>query len=66
MGEPMTSETSSWDAYAEASAKVLGLSIRADWKPAVATNLETIFKMAAPVENFELPEDIEPAPIFEA
>ena len=62
MREPMTSEKSSWDAYAEASAKVLGFSIDADWKPGVSANLETIFKIAGLVEEFELPEDIEPAP----
>jgi Protein of unknown function (DUF4089) len=55
-----------WESYIETSAKVLGLSLEPDWKPAIAANLETIFKIAAEVDAFELPDEAEPAPVFEA
>ncbi len=55
-----------WDNYIETSAKALGLSLEPDWKPAITANLETIFKIAAAVDAFELPDAAEPAPIFEA
>jgi Protein of unknown function (DUF4089) len=55
-----------WEDYAAASAEALSLTLEPAWKAAVAANLETIFKMAASVDEFELPDDIEPAAIFEA
>ena len=55
-----------WENYIETSAKVLGVSLEPDWKPAIAANLEVIFKIAAAVDAFELPDEAEPAPIFEA
>jgi hypothetical protein len=62
----MTSAPEPWEGYAAASAEALGLTLEPDWKAAVAANLETIFKVAALVDEFELPDDIEPAAIFEA
>jgi Protein of unknown function (DUF4089) len=55
-----------WENYIETSAKALRISLEPDWKPAIAANLETIFRIAAAVDAFELPDDAEPAPIFEA
>jgi hypothetical protein len=55
-----------WDAYIEASAEALRLTVDPAWKETVRANVETIFKMAAAVEAFELPDDAEPAPVFEA
>ena len=52
--------------YIETSAKALGLPLEPNWKPAITANLETIFKIAAAVDAFELPDEAEPAPIFEA
>jgi hypothetical protein len=62
----MTGETHLFEAYVDAWASVLGFSLEPSWKPAVAANVETILKMAALVEGHALPDDIEPAPVFEA
>ena len=45
----------------------LGLPIEPDWKPAVRANLDVTFKLAALVaDEFALPDDAEPAPVFKA
>ena len=53
-------------AFIDAAARVLDLSIDPAWKPAVAANLEATLRLAAPVVDFPLPDDAEPAPIFVA
>ena len=53
-------------ALVDAAARVLDLSIDPAWKPAVAANLEAALRLAAPVVDFPLPDDAEPAPIFVA
>jgi O-acetyl-ADP-ribose deacetylase (regulator of RNase III) len=55
-----------WVAYAAISAGVLGLPLKPEWEAAVVASLETIFRIAAAVERFQLPDDAEPAPVFEA
>jgi hypothetical protein len=62
----MQGEQQGLDGYVTASAKQLGLAIEPDSKAAVIANLEVIFKIAAAVDGFELPDDAEPAPVFEA
>lgn len=62
MGKEMTS----WDEYVARSAEHLGFTLEPGWKEGTRANIETIFKLAALVESFPLPDDIEPAPIFEA
>ena len=54
------------DAYIDAAAQALGLSVPPEWKPAVRANLEVTFKLAALVGEKELPDDAEPAPVFKA
>ena len=54
------------DAYIDAAAQALGLTIRPEWKSAVRANLDLTFKLAASVAEKELPDDAEPAPVFEA
>jgi hypothetical protein len=54
------------EAYMDASASVLGLTIAPEWRAAVRVNLEVTFRMAALVEGFELPDEAEPAPVFAA
>ena len=54
------------DAYIDATAQVLGLAVKPEWKPAVRANLDVTFKLAALVAEKELPDDAEPAPVFEA
>jgi hypothetical protein len=54
------------DAYIDAAAQALGLTVEPDWKPAVRANLEVTLALAAMVAEKELPDDAEPAPVFRA
>jgi len=49
-----------------ASAQALGLELDPAWRPGVKVNLQLILRHAALVEEFALPDDAEPAPIFHA
>jgi len=55
-----------WDAFIDAVAASLGLEIDEAWKPAVHANLEVTMRMARLVDEFPLPDQIEPAEIYEA
>ena len=52
--------------FIDAAAKVLALPIEPAWKPAVKANLAITLRLAALVAEFELPDEVEPAPVFEA
>jgi len=54
------------DAYIDSAAQALGIPIDAAWKPAIRANLDVTFRFAALVGEKELPDDAEPAPVFEA
>lgn len=54
------------DSFIDAAAAALGLSIDPAWKAGVRANLEVTFRLAAPVAEFELPDDVEPAPVYRA
>jgi Protein of unknown function (DUF4089) len=54
------------EAFMEATAAVLGLTIAPEWRDAVRTNLAITFRLAAVVGEFELPDEAEPAPVFAA
>jgi len=56
----------SMGALVAASAKALGLAIEPAWAANVQFNLQLILRFAALVDEFPLPDDIEPAPIFHA
>jgi hypothetical protein len=56
----------SLDAYIEAAATMLALSLDPAWIPTVRTNLQTILGQAALVTAFELSDEAEPAPVFRA
>jgi Protein of unknown function (DUF4089) len=62
----MQGEQAGLEAYVAYSAEALRLTIEPEWKAPIIANLETIFKIAALVDGFELPDDAEPAPVFEA
>jgi hypothetical protein len=53
-----------FDAYIDASATVLGLTIVPEWRAAVRANLAVTLRMGALVDTFELPDEAEPAPVF--
>jgi len=54
------------DAYIEAAARALSLPIEPEWKPAIRANLQATLKHAALVDQFPLPDEAEPAPVFKA
>jgi len=53
-------------AYVGAAARALGLTIDPAWQPAVEFNLRLVLRHAALLDEFRLPEDLEPAPVFHA
>ena len=56
----------SLDDFITAAAEALALPIDPAWKPAVRMHLDVILKLGKLVEDFELPDDAEPAPVFRA
>jgi hypothetical protein len=54
------------DQSIDAAAEVLALPIESAWKPAIKANLAVTLRLAAVVAEFELPDEAEPAPVFEA
>jgi Protein of unknown function (DUF4089) len=54
------------DAYIDTVAAALALAIDPADKPAVRANLDVTLKMARQVQEFPLPDEIEPASIYEA
>ena len=48
------------------SAQALGLTLDPSWQAGVKFNLQLILRHAALVDEFPLPDDAEPAPIFHA
>ncbi|NVN84892.1 MAG: DUF4089 domain-containing protein [Rhodopseudomonas sp.] len=59
MAEPL-------DNYIDAVAAALALPIEPQWKPAVRANLEVSLRLARLVDEFPLPDEIEPASVFAA
>jgi hypothetical protein len=49
-----------------AGAQALALPIDPAWRAEVKLNLQLIFRYAALVEEFALPDETEPAPVFRA
>src|SRR5262247_3756178 len=50
----------------DASAAALALPIDPAWKPTIKANLEVTLRLAQMVAELELPDEAEPAPVFEA
>lgn len=48
------------------AAEVLQLPAEPDWLPAIRTNLQVTLSFAKLVDEFELPDDAEPAHVFRA
>ncbi|BAM86659.1 hypothetical protein S58_06450 [Bradyrhizobium oligotrophicum S58] len=55
-----------WDDYIDAVGRALSLPIEDAWRPAIRANLEVSLKMAKLVDEFFLPDEIEPASVFTA
>jgi hypothetical protein len=54
------------DAFVAASAQALGLALDPAWHKSIGFNLRLILRHAALVDEFALPDDAEPAPVFHA
>jgi 1-carboxybiuret hydrolase subunit AtzG-like len=54
------------DALVDAGATALGLPLDPTWQAAIKFNLQLILRHAALVEEFALPDDAEPAPVYHA
>lgn len=54
------------DAYITAVAASLGIPITDAWMPTIRTNLAATLRISSLVADFELPDESEPAPVFEA
>jgi Protein of unknown function (DUF4089) len=54
------------DVLVEAGAKALGLPLDPAWHAGVKFNLQLILRHAALVDEFALPDDAEPAPVYHA
>ena len=54
------------DDYIDVVAAALSLPVNAEQKPAVRMNLDVTLKMARLVQEFPLPDEIEPASVYEA
>jgi hypothetical protein len=56
----------SLDDFIAAGARTLGLKIDKAWLPAVHSHLEVALHHGALVASFALPDETDPAPVFEA
>jgi Protein of unknown function (DUF4089) len=54
------------DAMIAASAQALGLKLDPSWGDNIKFNLQLVLRHAASVDEFPLPDDAEPAPVFYA
>jgi hypothetical protein len=54
------------DAFIASAATALGLQIDRTWLPAVRGNVEVTLRHGARVASFALPDETEPAPVFQA
>lgn len=61
MAEPQDDQI---DDYIDAVSKALALPVEEAWRPAVRANLEVSLRLARLVDEFTLPDETEPAPIF--
>jgi hypothetical protein len=54
------------EAFMDASAVLLGLTIEPEWRDPVRANLAMTIRLGRMVGDFELPDEAEPAPVFMA
>jgi hypothetical protein len=54
------------DDYIDAVASALALPIEDAWRPAIRANLDVSLKLARMVDEFDLPDETEPASVFTA
>ncbi len=54
------------EAYIRSAAAALGIPLEDAWMPSIRANLAVSLRLAGTVAEFELPDEAEPAPVFEA
>jgi hypothetical protein len=54
------------DSLVSASAQALRLPIERSWRGGIKFNLQLILRIATLVDEFPLPDDTEPGPVFHA
>ena len=52
------------DAYIAAAADALSLPVDPAWMPSIRANLEVTLRLAKLVDEFPLPDEAEPAPVY--
>ena len=62
----MGSDDDHLDELIEAAAKALDLPIEPAWLPTIKANLEVTLRLGKEVASFPLPDEAEPASVFEA
>src|SRR5262245_35646102 len=66
-GGDRMSDAKDWplNSFIEAAAAALALPIEPAWKPQIEAHLQVTWRLAQEVAEFELPDELEPAPVFE-
>jgi len=64
--KPKTTRRDRLDDFIDAAARALDLPVRPSWRPAIRVNLQVTLRQAALFADFPLPDDAEPAPLFQA
>jgi len=54
------------DHLIDSGARALALPVEPAWKPAIRANLEVTLRLARLVDAFAVPDEIDPAAVFEA
>ena len=54
------------DDYIDAVAKALAVPVEDAWRPAVRANLDVSLRLARLVDEFQLPDETEPASVYSA
>ena len=54
------------DDYIDAVSKALRLPVEDAWRPSVRANLDVSLRLAQLVDEFPLPDEIEPASVYSA
>ena len=61
---PLPGGSKEWNLFASQASACLGFSISPAHIAGVVTQLETMDRLAKPLMDFDLPESVEPAPVF--
>ncbi len=60
------SDTDDLDAFIYASTRLLGIAILPEWREAIRLHLTVSLGHARTVDEFPLPDEADPAPVFKA